>query len=64
MAKIQKKYSFKNASITYDDGKYELVEVEKNEMRTYDLTAVLNEFLGEDNVTLVIGTDGDFEENV
>ncbi len=59
MAKLQKKYSFSKAVISLENGKYILTEYEKDSISSYDLTAVLNEFLDKDGVVLSVGIDSE-----
>ncbi|MCM1277294.1 MAG: YonK family protein [Lachnospiraceae bacterium] len=58
MAKIQRKFAFSNAVITKENGVYMITEYEKNDMSTYNLSEVLDEFLDKDGTSLNIGVDG------
>ena len=57
MAKITKKYSFSKAEISYENGKYTITEIGKDDSTDYDLTAVLDSFIGLSGITLSIGVD-------
>ncbi len=57
MAKIQCKYSFSNAVITKENGKYVITEYDKEDTRSYDLSDVLDDLLDKDGVSLVAGID-------
>lgn len=59
MAKIQKKYSFKDANISFDEGKYIITEISNDSSVDYNLSDILNEFLSLDNVTLTIGVESE-----
>lgn len=62
MAKITKKYSFSKAEITYEDGKYTITEIGKDDSTDYDLSAVLDSFIGLSGISLSIGVDDDVPE--
>lgn len=57
MAKITKKYAFSKATISFEDGKYTITEINKDDSTDYDLTAVLDSFVGLEGVSLSIGVD-------
>lgn len=57
MAKITKKYSFSKAEISYENGKYTITEIGKDDSTDYDLTSVLDSFIGLSGITLSIGVD-------
>ena len=57
MAKITKKYSFSKAEISYENGKYTITEIGKDDSTDYDLTSVLDSFIGLSGITLTIGVD-------
>lgn len=59
MAKIQKKYSFKDANISFDEGKYIITEISNDSSVDYNLSDVLNEFLNLDNATLTISVESE-----
>ena len=59
MAKITKKYAFSKASITFENGKYTITEITKDDSTDYDLSAVLDSFVGLEGVSLSIGVDDD-----
>lgn len=57
MAKITKKYAFSKATISFENGKYTITEINKDDSTDYDLTAVLDSFVGLEGVSLSIGVD-------
>ena len=57
MAKITKKYSFSKAEISYENGKYTITEIGKDDSTDHDLTSVLDSFIGLSGITLSIGVD-------
>lgn len=59
MAKITKKYAFSKATISFENGKYTITEISKDDSTDYDLTAVLDSFVGLEGVSLSIGVDDD-----
>lgn len=59
MAKITKKYAFSKATITFENGKYTITEITKDDSTDYDLSAVLDSFIGQEGVSLSIGVDDD-----
>lgn len=59
MAKITKKYAFSKATISFEDGKYTITEISKDDSTDYDLSAVLDSFVGLEGVSLSIGVDDD-----
>ena len=59
MAKITKKYAFSKASITFENGKYTITEITKDDSTDYDLSAVLDSFIGQEGISLSIGVDDD-----
>ena len=59
MAKIMKKYAFSKASISFENGKYTITEINKDDSTDYDLSAVLDSFVGLEGVSLSIGVDDD-----
>ena len=59
MAKITKKYAFSKASISFENGKYTITEINKDDSTDYDLSAVLDSFVGLEGVSLSISTDDD-----
>ena len=59
MAKITKKYAFSKASISFENGKYTITEINKDDSTDYDLSAVLDSFIGQEGVSLSIGVDDD-----
>ena len=59
MAKITKKYAFSKATITFENGKYTITEITKDDSTDYDLSAVLDSFVGLEGISLSIGVDDD-----
>ena len=59
MAKITKKYAFSKATITFENGKYTITEINKDDSTDYDLSAVLDSFVGLEGISLSIGVDDD-----
>lgn len=59
MAKITKKYSFSKAEISFEDGKYTITEIGKDSSTDYDLSAVLDSFVGLSGVSLSIDVGDD-----
>ena len=59
MAKKSTKVAFSKASITFENGKYTITEIGKDDSTDYDLSAVLDSFIGLDGVSLSIGVDDD-----
>ena len=57
MARITRKYSFTKGNISFDNGKYTISEISKDDSADYDLSAILNSFIGLDGVSLSIGID-------
>ena len=59
MAKITKKYAFSKATITFENGKYTITEITKDDSTDYNLSAVLDSFIGQEGISLSISTDDD-----
>lgn len=57
MAKITKKYAFSKATISFENGKYTITEINKDDSTDYNLSAVLDSFIGLQGVSLSIGVD-------
>ena len=57
MAKITRKYSFTKGNISFDNGKYTISEIGKDDSADYNLSAILDSFIGLDGVSLSIGVD-------
>lgn len=57
MAKITKKYAFSKAIISFENGKYTITEINKDDSTDYDLSTVLDSFIGLEGVSLSIGVD-------
>ena len=62
MAKITKKYSFSKAEITFENGKYTITEIGKDDSTDYDLSAVLDSFVALSGISLSIGVDDEVPE--
>ena len=59
MAKTITKVAFSKASISFENGKYTITEIGKDDSTDYDLSAVLDSFIGLDGISLSIGVDDD-----
>ena len=59
MAKKITKVAFSKASISFENGKYTITEIGKDDSTDYDLSAVLDSFIGLDGISLSIGVDDD-----
>ena len=59
MAKKSTKVAFSKATITFENGKYTITEVTKDDSTDYDLSAVLDSFIGQEGISLSIGVDDD-----
>ena len=59
MAKKITKVAFSKATITFENGKYTITEINKDDSTDYDLSAVLDSFIGLDGISLSIGVDDD-----
>ena len=59
MAKKSTKVAFSKATITFENGKYTITEITKDDSIDYDLSAVLDSFIGQEGVSLSIGVDDD-----
>ena len=59
MAKKSTKVAFSKASISFENGKYTITEINKDDSTDYDLSAVLDSFVGLEGVSLSIGVDDD-----
>lgn len=59
MAKKITKVAFSKATITFENGKYTITEIGKDDSTDYDLSAVLDSFIGLDGISLSIGVDDD-----
>ena len=59
MAKITKKYAFSKGTITFENGKYTITEITKDDSTDYNLSAVLDSFVGLEGISLSIGVDDD-----
>ena len=59
MAKKSTKVAFSKATITFENGKYTITEITKDDSTDYDLSAVLDSFIGLEGVSLSIGVEDD-----
>ena len=59
MAKKITKVAFSKATITFENGKYTITEINKDDSTDYDLSAVLDSFIGQEGISLSIGVDDD-----
>ena len=59
MAKKSTKVAFSKASISFENGKYTITEITKDDSTDYNLSAVLDSFIGQEGVSLSISTDDD-----
>lgn len=59
MAKKSTKVAFSKATITFENGKYTITEITKDDSTDYDLSAVLDSFIGQEGISLSISTDDD-----
>ena len=59
MAKKSTKVAFSKATITFENGKYTITEITKDDSTDYNLSAVLDSFVGLEGVSLSIGVDDD-----
>lgn len=59
MAKKSTKVAFSKATISFENGKYTITEINKDDSTDYDLSAVLDSFVGLEGVSLSIGVDDD-----
>ena len=59
MAKKSTKVAFSKASISFENGKYTITEITKDDSTDYNLSAVLDSFVGLEGVSLSIGVDDD-----
>ena len=57
MAKKSTKVAFSKATITFENGKYTITEITKDDSTDYDLSAVLDSFIGQEGISLSISTD-------
>lgn len=59
MAKKSTKVAFSKASISFENGKYTITEITKDDSTDYNLSAVLDSFIGQEGISLSIGVDDD-----
>ena len=59
MAKKSTKVVFSKATITFENGKYTITEITKDNSTDYNLSAVLDSFVGLEGISLSISADDD-----
>ena len=59
MAKKSTKVAFSKATISFENGKYTITEITKDDSTDYNLSAVLDSFIGQEGISLSIGVDDD-----
>ena len=59
MAKKSTKVVFSRATITFENGKYTITEITKDNSTDYNLSAVLDSFVGLEGISLSISADDD-----
>lgn len=59
MAKKSTKVAFSKATITFENGKYTITEITKDDSTDYNLSAVLDSFIGQEGISLSISIDDD-----
>ena len=59
MAKKSTKVVFSKATITFENGKYTITEITKEDSTDYNLSAVLDSFIGQEGISLSISVDDD-----
>ena len=59
MAKKSTQVALSKATITFENGKYTITEITKDDSTDYDLSAVLDSFVGLEGISLSIGVDDD-----
>ena len=59
MAKKSTKVAFSKATITFENGKYTITEITKDDSTDYNPSAVLDSFIGQEGISLSIGVDDD-----
>ena len=59
MAKKITKVAFSKATISFENGKYTITEITKDDSTDYNLSAVLDSFIGQEGISLSISTDDD-----
>ena len=62
MAKKTTKVAFSKAEITFENGKYTITEIGKDSSTDYDLSAVLDSFVGLSGVSLSIDVSDEVPE--
>ena len=62
MAKKTTKVAFSKAEITFENGKYTITEIGKDSSTDYDLSAVLDSFVGLSGVSLSIDVGDEVPE--
>ena len=59
MAKKSTKVAFSKATITFENGKYTITEITKEDSTDYNLSAILDSFIGQEGISLSISVDDD-----
>ena len=59
MAKKSTKVVLSKATITFENGKYTITEITKDNSTDYNLSAVLDSFIGQEGISLSISVDDD-----
>ena len=59
MAKKSTKVVFSKATITFENGKYTITEITKDNSTDYNLSAVLDSVIGQEGISLSISVDDD-----
>ena len=59
MAKKSTKVVFSKATITFENGKYTITEITKDNSADHNLSAVLDSFIGQEGISLSISVDDD-----
>ena len=59
MAKKSIKVVFSKAMTTFENGKYTITEITKDNSTDYNLSAVLDSFIGREGISLSISVDDD-----
>lgn len=64
MAKKNVKVAFSKAELTVEDGDYVLTETGKDYCNIYNLSKILDTYVGTSNVSLTISVDDELEAEV
>ena len=63
MAKIKINKTYTNGTVYEERGHIYIDEIEKDLVKTYDLTALLNDLIGSENVTISVSVKDDIVED-